>query len=173
MMRVADMQLSIPPVVLALMLAVALEPGVVSAIIAIAFVTWPEYARVVRAETLRVRTLDYVQLGYVAGLSRSQVLRRHVVPSVLNTFVVLVTLNLSIAIIFAAALSFLGAGVQAPTPDWGNMLAGGTQYLQEWWMVVVPGTAISVTVLALNLLGDHVRDVLDPRMGNAAGRMGA
>jgi peptide/nickel transport system permease protein len=166
-MRLADIQLSIPPIVLALVLAVVLQPGVVSAIVAIAVVTWPEYTRVVRAEVLRVRTLDYVQLAYVAGLSRAAVLRRHVLPSVLNSFVVLVTLNLSIAIIFSSALSFLGAGVQAPTPDWGNMLAAGTSYLESWWMVVMPGAAISITVLALNLLGDHMRDRMDPRFARA------
>jgi peptide/nickel transport system permease protein len=172
MMRIADIQLSIPPIILALLLAVAFEPGVRSAILAIAIVTWPEYARVVRAETLRVRTSEYVQLAYVAGLSRPRVLRRHIVPNIMNTFIVLVTLNLSIAIIFAAALSFLGVGVQAPTPDWGNMLAGGTRYLQSPWLVMVPGTAITLTVLALNVLGDHLRDVLDPRMGTR-GKLGA
>ena len=124
-MRIADIQLSVPPIIVAILLAVALQPGVTSTIAAIALVTWPGYARVVRADTLRVRTSDYVQLARVAGLSRRRILVDHVMPNVLNSYVVLCTLNLSIAIIFASALSFLGVGVQAPRPDWGNMLADG------------------------------------------------
>jgi peptide/nickel transport system permease protein len=164
LMRIADIQLSIPPIVLAVLLAVAMEPGITSVITAIALVTWPEYARIVRAETLRVRTSDYVALARVAGLSPLQVLRHHVVPNVVSGFVVIVTLNLSIAILFASALSFLGLGVQPPTPDWGSMLADATQYLSSWWLVLAPGAAIMVSVLALNLVGDHVRDLLDPRI---------
>jgi peptide/nickel transport system permease protein len=164
LMRLADIQLSIPPIVLAVLLAVILAPGIRTSIVAIVVVTWPQYARVVRAETLRVRTSDYVALARVAGLSRWKILRHHVVPNVMNTFVVLCTLNLAVAIIFAAALSFLGVGVQAPRPDWGNMLAGGTRYLQSWWLVVMPGAAITLLVLSLNIVGDHLRDRLDPRL---------
>jgi peptide/nickel transport system permease protein len=164
LMRIADIQLSIPPIVLAVLLAVAMEPGITSVITAIALVTWPEYARIVRAETLRVRTSDYVALARVAGLSPLQVLRHHVVPNVVSSFAVIVTLNLSIAILFASALSFLGLGVQPPTPDWGSQLADATQYLSSWWLVLAPGAAITVSVLALNLVGDHVRDLLDPRI---------
>jgi peptide/nickel transport system permease protein len=163
MMRVADMQLSIPPVVLAVMLAVIYDPGVRTSIVAISLVTWPQYARVVRAETLRVRSSDYVALAKVAGLTRPKVLRLHILPNIMNSFVVLCTLQLATAIIFAAALSFLGVGVQAPRPDWGNMLAGGTKYLDQWWMVVMPGIAITLLVLSLNIIGDHVRNRLDPR----------
>lgn len=164
LMRLADVQLSVPPIVLAIILAVALRPGVTTAILAISLVTWPQYARVVRAEAMRVGTSDYVRLARVAGLKKGRLLAFHVVPNVLNIVIVLATLNLSIAIIFSAALSFLGVGVQAPTPDWGNMLAAGSQYLQSWWMVVFPGLAITVTVLALNIVGDHVRDRMDPRL---------
>jgi ABC-type dipeptide/oligopeptide/nickel transport system permease subunit len=165
MMRVADIQLSIPPIILAVLLAVVLAPGVKSTVIAIALVTWPQYARVVRAEVLRVKTSDYVALARVAGLGPLRSLRDHIVPNVMNTFVVLCSLNLSVAIIFASALSFLGLGVQPPTPDWGNMLAEGTQYLNSWWMVVMPGIAISLLALAFNRLGDDLRDRLDPRFG--------
>lgn len=174
MMRLGDIQLSIPPVILAIVLAVSMEAGVRSVVIAIALVTWPEYARVVRSEVLRVRTSEYVQLARVAGLNRRRLLRHHVVPNVLNTFVVLCTLNLSIAIIFASALSFLGLGVQAPTPDWGNMLADGTAHIRtSWWMVMVPGIAITTMVLALNIIGDHLRDVMDPRMAKLGAGHGA
>lgn len=165
MMRVADIELSIPPIVLAVLLAVVLAPGVKSSVIAIALVTWPQYGRVVRAETLRVKTSDYLALARVAGLGPVRTMRYHIVPNVMNTFVVLCSLNLSVAIIFASALSFLGLGVQPPTPDWGNMLAEGTQYLNSWWMVVMPGAAISLLALAFNRLGDDVRDRLDPRFG--------
>ncbi len=163
LMRIADIQLSIPPVILAVMLAVILDPGMRTSIMAIALVTWPQYARIVRAEVLRVRSSDYVAQARVAGLSRQRILRHHIVPNVMNSYVVLCTLNLAIAIIFAAALSFLGVGVQAPTPDWGNMLAGGTRYLDSWWLVTLPGVCITLLVLSLNLIGDHVRDRLDPR----------
>jgi len=165
MMRIADIQLSIPPIVLAVLLAVVLAPGVKSSVIAIALVTWPQYARVVRAETLRVKTSDYLALSRVAGLGPLRSLRDHIVPNVMNTFIVLCSLNLSVAIIFESALSFLGLGVQPPTPDWGNMLAEGTQYLDSWWMVVMPGIAISLLALAFNRLGDDLRDRLDPRFG--------
>lgn len=165
LMRIADIQLSIPPIILAVLLAVSMDPGITSVITAIALVTWPEYARIVRAETIRIRTSDYVALARVAGLSRLRILRHHVVPNVVSSFVVLCTLNLSIAILFASALSFLGLGVQPPQPDWGSMLASATQYLNSWWLVLAPGAAITVTVLALNVVGDHVRDLLDPRLG--------
>ncbi len=164
LMRLADIQLSVPPIVLAIILAVSLRPGVTTAIVAISLVTWPQYARVVRAEAMRVGTSEYVRLARVAGVKKGRLLVFHVIPNVLNIVVVLATLNLSIAIIFSAALSFLGVGVQAPTPDWGNMLAGGTQYLQSWWMVVSPGVAITITVLALNILGDNIRDRMDPHL---------
>lgn len=163
-MRVADVQLSIPPIVLAIILAVSLRPGVTTAIIAIALVTWPQYARVIRAEAMRVGTSEYVRLARVAGLRQGRLLLYHVIPNVLNIVIVLATLNLSIAVIFSAALSFLGVGVQAPTPDWGNMLAAGSQYLQSWWMVVAPGVAITLTVLALNIVGDYIRDRMDPHL---------
>ena len=163
-MRIADIQLSVPPIILAIVLAVALQPGVVTAAVAITLVTWPQYARVVRAETARIKTSDFIRLARVAGVRGSRLLIYHFVPNVLSVVVVLATLNLSIAIIFAASLSFLGVGVQAPTPDWGNMLSGGTQYLEQWWMVTFPGLAITLTVLALNLVGDHVRDRMDPRL---------
>ncbi|WP_219415340.1 ABC transporter permease [Pseudonocardia nigra] len=170
LMRVSDIQLSVPPIILAILLAAALSPGITSAIVAITLVTWPQYARVIRAETMRVSTADFVQLARVAGLSRPRILGLHVVPNILSLMVVLATLNLAIAVIISAALSFLGVGVQVPRPDWGNMLAGGTQYLQSWWLVVFPGLAITLTVLALSLAGDHLRDLLDPRVANRGRR---
>ena len=163
MMRLADIQLAIPPIILAVLLAVIFSPGVRTSVVAISLVTWPLYARIVRAETLRVRSSDYVALARVAGFSRRKVLRVHIVPNIMNSFVVLCTLQLATAIIFAAALSFLGVGVQQPRPDWGNMLAGGTKYLDNYWLVLIPGITITLLVLSLNIIGEHVRDRLDPR----------
>lgn len=162
-MRLADVQLSVPPIALAVLLAAVIMPGVKSALIAIALVTWPQVARVVRSDVMRVATSDYVQLARVAGLSRMQVLRRHVAPNVSTVIIVIGTLNLGVAVIFSAAMSFLGLGVQAPRADWGNMLAGGTQYLDSWWLVVLPGMIITLVVLSVSLLGDALRDSLDPR----------
>jgi peptide/nickel transport system permease protein len=163
-MRISDIQLSIPPVILAVVFAVALTPGVKSVVLAVALVTWPQYARVIRAEVLRLRTTEFVRLARTAGLTRTQILRRHIVPNVLNSLVVLVTLDLSTAVLFASALSFLGAGVQQPRPDWGNMLASGVGYMQtSWWLVVMPGLAITIVILSMNIIGDRVRDLLDPK----------
>lgn len=164
LMRVADVQLSVPPIILAVLLAVALSPGVKSVTIVIAVVTWPQYARVVRADTLRVRDMEYVRLARVAGLSNLRILRYHVVPNVLNSMTVLLTLNLATAIIFEAALSFLGLGVEPPRPDWGNILAEGVHYLPSWWMSVLAGSAITLVVLAVSTVGDRLRDFLDPRL---------
>lgn len=164
MMRIADIQLAVPPVILAIVLGAALSAGLSSVIIAIALATWPQTARVVRSEVLRVRVSEYVQLSRVAGLRPRQIVWHHIVPNALNTFVVMCTLNLSNAVIFAAALSFLGIGVQANSPSWGQMLAEGTGYLDAaWWMVIMPGMAITLLVLSLNVIGDYVRDRLDPR----------
>lgn len=163
-MRICDIQLSIPPVVLAVVFAVAFEPGVRSVVLAVALVTWPQYARVIRSEVLRLRTTEFVLLARAAGLSGAQILRHHIVPNVLNSFIVLVTLEMSTVVLFASALSFIGVGVQEPRPDWGNMLASGTAYMQTaWWLVVIPGLAICVVVLCLNTIGDRLRDILDPR----------
>ncbi|MBO0837058.1 MAG: ABC transporter permease, partial [Actinobacteria bacterium] len=165
MMRLADMQLSIPPIILAILLAFLLRPGVTSSAAAIAFVTWPGYGRLVRSEVLRVRSSDYVQLARVAGLQGPRLVWGHVVPNVLNAFAVLVTLNIAIAVLISAALSFLGLGVEPPQADWGNMLAEGVRLLNTWWMVVLPGAAVTALILASNTAGDWVRDALDPRAG--------
>jgi len=169
-MRLADLQLSFPPIALAVLLAAILSPGIKSALIAISLVTWPQVARVVRADTMRVATSDYVLLARVAGLSRMQVLTRHVAPNVGTVMIVIGTINLGVAVIFSAAMSFLGVGVQAPLADWGNMLASGTQYLNQWWLVVLPGLVITAVVLSVSILGDALRDRLDPRSASGGSR---
>lgn len=162
-MRVADIQLSVPPIALAVLLAAIIGPGVTSALVAIPLVTWPQIARVVRSDVMRVGASDFVALARVAGLGSWRILTRHVAPNVATVVVVVGTLNLGVAVIYSAALSFLGLGVQAPRADWGNMLAGGTQYLDSWWLVVFPGAMITLVVLCMTLVGDAMRDWLDPR----------
>lgn len=169
-MRLADLQLSFPPIALAVLLAAILSPGVKSALISIALVTWPQVARIVRADTLRVSTSDYVSLARVAGLSRREILGRHVAPNVATVIIVIGTINLGVAVIFSAAMSFLGVGVQAPRADWGNMLAAGTQYLDFWWLVVMPGLVITLVVLCVSITGDALRDRLDPRSATGGSR---
>lgn len=164
LMQIVDIQLSVPPIVIAVLLAAAINPGVASTVIAIALMAWPQYARVLRGETARLAQSEFVNLARVAGLGRVRVLFEHILTNVSSTVIVLSTLNLSMAIIFSGGLSFIGVGIQQPTPDWGNMLAGGTQYLQSWWLVVLPGAAITATVLAFNVFGDFLRDALDPRL---------
>ena len=162
-MRIADIQLSVPPIALAVLLAASMGPGVKSAMVAIPLVTGPQIARVVRADVMRVSSSDFVALARVAGLSQFTIARRHVVPNVSTVVVVVGTLNLGVAVIYSAAMSFLGLGVQAPRADWGNMLAGGTQYLDSWWLVVFPGAMLTLVVLCVTLVGDALRDRLDPR----------
>lgn len=169
-MRLVDLQLSFPPIALAVLLAAILSPGVKSALIAITLVTWPQVARIVRADTLRVSTSDYVSLARVAGLSRREILSRHVAPNVATVIIVIGTINLGVAVIFSAAMSFLGVGVQAPRADWGNMLAAGTQYLDFWWLVVTPGLVITLVVLCVSITGDALRDRLDPRSATGGSR---
>lgn len=162
-MRIVDIQLSIPPIALAVLLAAVMGPGIKSALVSIPLVTWPQIARVVRSDVIRVSSTDYVSLARVAGLSKAEIARTHVMSNVSTVVVVIGTLNLGVAVIYSAALSFLGLGVQAPRADWGNMLAGGTQYLDAWWLVVLPGALLTLVVLCVTLAGDALRDRLDPR----------
>jgi peptide/nickel transport system permease protein len=162
LMRLADIMLSIPPIVLAVLLALLLGAGEESAIVAIALVLWPQFARVARADTASVLVSEYCDLARVAGLTRFKIIRRHVVMNITNNLVVLGTLSFGTAVLVSSALSFLGLGTEPPQPDWGNMLAEATQYPTAWWMLVFPGAALTIAVLSLNRLGDWLRDVTDP-----------
>lgn len=157
LMRLVDIQLSIPLFLLALLLAFTLHPGLQTSVIAIVVATWPFYARLVRTDVIQTRSSSFVQLARVAGRRGWSLARRHVVPNSLNSFVTLCVLNLSVAVSIEASLSFLGVGVQPPTPDWGSMIATGTQYLNEWWLVTIPGVAFITVVLAINAVGHYVR----------------
>jgi peptide/nickel transport system permease protein len=163
LMRIMDGLMAFPALVLALAIVAVLGPELINAMIAIAIVNTPGFARLVRGETLVVRELDYVQAARAMGATPMRIIVRHVWPSVSGNVLVYASLKASAALITESALSFLGLGVQPPTPSWGYMLATGMQYTQAWWMSIFPGLAIFVTVLGLNLIGDAARDVIDPR----------
>jgi peptide/nickel transport system permease protein len=169
LMRLADIMLSIPPIVLAVLLALLFGAGKESAIIAITLVLWPQFARIARADTVSVLASEYCDLARVAGLSRLGLIRRHVVMNITNNLVVLGTLSFGTAVLVSSALSFLGLGTEPPQPDWGNMLAEGLQYPTAWWMLVFPGVALTIAVLSLNSLGDWLRDVTDPMARSRVG----
>ena len=163
-MRVVDVFLGFPPIVLALAIVAALGPGVVNLTISLAAVFWTEYARVVRSVTLAQREMDYVTAAVALGASSTRIVFLEILPNAIGPVIVLSTLGLGTAIIAESGLSFLGFGVEPPTPTWGWTLAYGTRYLRsDPWLSTVAGLAIMVTVLGFNLFGDGLRDILDPR----------
>jgi peptide/nickel transport system permease protein len=165
LMRIVDATLTFPTILIALLLAVSLGQGLGTISIAITVLIWARFARVVRGEALAVKTRDFVALARVHGCSHLRIMAVHIVPNVLNTFMVLLTLHIGFVIIVEASLSFLGAGIPPPTPSWGQMVADGRGHIASaWWLSVVPGVAIIMVVLAFNLFGDWLRDWLDPRL---------
>jgi len=164
LMRVTDVFLAFPRLVLALAFVAALKPGITSAIIAIALTAWPPYARLARADTLTVRHTDYIAAVRLTGAPAGRVILRHIIPLCLTSVIVRVTLDMSGIILTAAGLGFLGMGAQPPLPEWGTMIAASRAFiLEQWWVPTIPGLAIFIASLAFNLLGDGMRDVLDPR----------
>jgi peptide/nickel transport system permease protein len=165
LMRVTDATLSFPVILLALILAVTVGPSFTNVVIAIAVILWARYARVIRGEVLTLMQLDFIAQARLAGAGAWRIITRHLVPNTLNTLVVLITLQVGYVIIVEAALSFLGAGIPPPTPAWGSMIAEGRDFVTSaWWVSLLPGLAIMLVVLAFNLLGDWLRDVLDPKL---------
>ncbi len=163
-MRVTDIFISFPSLVLALAFVAALGPGLDHAVIAIALTAWPPIARLARAETLSLRKSDFIVVAQLQGASSLRILWRHIVPLCLSSVVVRLTMNMAGVILTAAGLGFLGLGAQAPLPEWGAMISEGRRYmLDSWWMVAAPGAAILTVSLAFNLVGDGLYDVLDPR----------
>ena len=163
-MRIMDMILAIPSILLAIAIMAALGPGIEKAVVAIGLVAIPEYARIVRSEILSIKENDYVAAARVIGDSNFKIVFKHVLPNVLPSIIVRATLGISTAILDAAALGFLGLGVQPPAAEWGDMLGRGRNELfRAPWLMIFPGLAITLTVLAFNLLGDGVRDGLDPK----------
>lgn len=165
LMRLVDLVLCIPSFFLLLMVIAMLEPNIYNVMIVIAITSWPGLARMVRAEVLSVRERDYVQAAIALGIGRWRIIWRHIIPNVMAPVFVAVTLGVASAILVESGLSFLGLGVQPPTPSWGNILAQGRSVMQfAWWMTLFPGLAIFVTVLGYNLVGEGLRDALDPRL---------
>ena len=168
LMRLADIFLAFPRLILAIAFAAALGPGVENAIIAIAIALWPSYARLARAETLNVKNNDYIQAMRVLGASKMRIMAGHIMPLTLSSIIVRMSLDMGTIILTAAGLGFLGLGAQPPMPEWGLMVSDGRQFLvYQWWVSTLPGVAILVVVMGFNLLGDGIRDVLDPRQRQA------
>jgi ABC-type dipeptide/oligopeptide/nickel transport system permease subunit len=164
-MRIVDFQLSFPFILLAIVFMAIFGPGLWSTMIALTVAIWVNYARLVRGETLKLRELEYIQAAHTIGVSGTAIVLRHVLPNALPTIIVMATLDVAWVIIFEAALSFLGLGVQPPTPSWGVMISEGRNYLYEsHWMTLGPGLAILFTSVGINLFGDFLRDTYDPRL---------
>ena len=162
-MRVTDLVLCFPPIILALALAAALGIGTTNTIVAMLVVWWPKFARLARSLALVQRSQEYVEAATVLGLAQMRILTRHVLPNTLGPIAVLCTLDLGIAILTFAGLSFLGLGVVPPTPEWGSMVAEGRELVEQWWVATFPGLAILSVVVGFNFLGDGLRDWLDPK----------
>lgn len=162
-----NVMLSFPSILLALTIVAALGPGAANVVIAVGIAGIPNYARLARGQVLSARRQAYVRAALTVGCSNVRILLRHILPNVLGAIFVLATLDIGWAILNASALSFLGLGVQPPTPEWGAMLNEGRGYLRDApWVTAAPGLAIALTVLAVNLLGDALRDAWDPRIRN-------
>jgi peptide/nickel transport system permease protein len=165
LMRIADVQLSIPFILLAITVLTLLGGSVGNMILILVLSGWVAYARVIRSELMRLRELEFVLAARSAGASRFRIARKHLLPNATGLMIVVGTLQLADVILLAASLSFLGVGLQPPAVDWGSMLADGRDYLTtEWWIATMPGIAITIVILAVNLVGDWMRDVFDPRM---------
>lgn len=163
-MRLTDLLLALPPVLVALAVAATVGPSLLNVILIIALIYWAQFARMVRGEALTLRERDYVQAAYAIGSGPLRLLWRHLLPNLVNTIIVLATLQVAAAVLLEATLSFLGVGVPPPTPTWGTMVAEGRPYVElGWWTVTFPGLAIMLVVLSINLLGDVLRDRLDPK----------
>ncbi len=164
LMRITDIFLAFPRLILALAFVAALGPGIENAIIAIAITSWPPYARLARAETLTIRDSDFINAARLQGASSARILWGHVTPLCLSSVIIRVTLDMAGIILTAAGLGFLGLGAQPPQPEWGAMIAAGRRFLiDQWWVATMPGIAIFFVSLGFNLLGDGLRDVLDPK----------
>ena len=164
LMRFADLMLAFPGIILALVITAALGAGIGNALIAIAIAWWPQYARIVRGLVLSVKERDYVQGAYAIGASEFRVMVRHVLPNIAPSVIVLATLDVGHAILTFASLSFLGLGPPPQVAEWGSMIAAGRNYFDQWWIGTFPGLAILSVALAFNILGDSLRDMLDPRL---------
>ncbi len=163
-MRFVDVMLSIPAILLAVLAVAVAGPGFQTLILVLGLTRWPRYARVAYAQTLQVATLPYIRAAELAGASGPRLLLRHVLPNIAGPLLVVATAEFVLMILFEAGLSFLGLGIQPPTPSWGTIMSAGRQYIERaWWLTVFPGGCLFLLVLSVNVLGDWVRDRLDPR----------
>lgn len=164
-MRLVDSLMAIPAIFFALVFAMTLGPSMRTVVIALTIVLWARFARVIRGDVLAIAYKEYISQAKLAGASRLRIMSLHIVPNILNTFMILLSLNIGWVILLEASLSFLGAGIPPPTPSWGQMVSEGRGYITSaWWISFFPGLALAVTVLALNLFGDWLRDKLDPKL---------
>ncbi|WP_321370871.1 nickel transporter permease [uncultured Desulfuromusa sp.] len=164
LMRMTDIFLAFPKLILALAFVAALGPGIENAIIAIAITSWPPYARIARGETITIRNSNFIRAIQLQGAGSVRIITGHIMPLCLSSLIVRVTLDMAGIILTAAGLGFLGLGAQPPSPEWGAMTSSGRAYiLDHWWIITMPGTAIFIVSLAFNLLGDGLREVLDPK----------
>ena len=167
LMRITDIFLAFPRLVLALAFVAALGAGIENAVIAISLTAWPPYARIARAETLTIRSSDYISAIQLQGAGALRIITKHIWPLCISSLIVRVTLDMAGIILTAAGLGFLGLGAQPPSPEWGAMISEGRRFILDyWWVATVPGLAIFTVSLAFNLLGDGLRDVLDPKAGD-------
>lgn len=171
-MRLVDIILCFPSIFLVLMVVTFLEPNIFNVMVVIGVTSWPGLVRYVRSESLTIREREFIQAAGMMGLSRMRILFVHMLPNVIAPVIITATLGIGSAILTESVLSFLGLGVQPPHPSWGNILTGGKEYMAQevWWLLFFPGTAILFTVLSFNLIGEGLRDVLDPRSGQDASR---
>ena len=163
MMRLAELVMAFPAIILAMAIVVALGPGLVNAGLSMVLVWWPPYARLARAEVLAVKHLEYVEAAAALGQTSLGILRRSILPNIVPRIIVLATVDVGAAIATGAGLSFLGLGATPPTPEWGAMVSSGRDLLGQWWVATFPGLAIFLTVIAFNFVGDALRDVMDPK----------
>jgi peptide/nickel transport system permease protein len=163
-MRITDIFLTVPALLLAMAMAAALGSGMINAMLAISLVWWPGYARLTRGHVLSLREREFIESTRAIGATRWHTILRHILPNVLSPVIVKASMDMGFAILVAAALGYIGVGVQAPTPEWGVMISEGRGLLrQAWWASVFPGLAMFITVLGFNLLGDGLRDIFDPK----------
>ena len=165
LMRITDISLAFPPILVAMLLAVSMGPSFTTVVLAISLLGWAPYARLIRGETLRLREMDFVAQARVIGTSPFRIMLRHIFPNVINPLIIIMTLQVGLLIITEASLSFLGVGIPPPAPSWGNMVNDGRNLVDTaWWISTFPGIAIALVVMSGNFFGDWLRDKLDPRL---------
>jgi peptide/nickel transport system permease protein len=164
-MRITDISLSFPAILIAMLLAVSMGPSFTTVVLAVSILGWAPYARLIRGETLKLREADFVSQARIIGSSPIRIMRRHIFPNIVNSLIIIMTLQVGLLIIVEASLSFLGIGIPPPSPSWGNMVNDGRNLIDTaWWISTFPGIAIALVVLSGNFLGDWLRDKLDPKL---------